>query len=192
MQRMKEWGGCEVFLHQGNLAGEEDLALMGVEAIVNAANPWLCGGGGVDGAIHQAGGPTILEECERLVRHRDGQSLQCGEAVMTGAGKLPVAHVIHAVGPVYYDMPHDEACERLGETYRQCLELSRAHGIRTIAFPGLSTGAYGFPPDAATPIALSAVRTFLEKHPGEWDRVVFCVFSPSHLELYEKAFAELT
>lgn len=191
MRRMTVWGGCEVFLLQGNIAGDEELALMGVEAIVNAANPWLCGGGGVDGAIHQAGGPSILEECERLIRYRDGKNLECGEAVMTGAGKLAVAHIVHAVGPVYYDMTHDEACERLGTTYRQCLELLRAHGVRTVAFPGISTGAYGFPSDAAAPVALTAVRAYLDQHSSEFERLVFCVFGHSDREIYERAFGVL-
>jgi O-acetyl-ADP-ribose deacetylase len=191
MQRMTAWGGGEIFLHQGNLAGDEDLAAMQVEAIVNAANPWLCGGGGVDGAIHQAGGPSILEECQRVIEQRGGRSLECGEAVVTGAGKLPVSHVIHAVGPVYYDMTHDEACQQLQATYRHCLEAALERNIRSIAFPCISTGAYGFPADAAGPLALAAVRQVLEAQPGALARVVFCVFGRSDREIYAHAFANL-
>jgi O-acetyl-ADP-ribose deacetylase len=191
MQQIMKWGGCDVFLHQGNLVGEEDLAAMQVEAIVNAANPWLCGGGGIDGAIHRAGGPTILEECERIIQQRGGKSLTCSEAVLTGGGKLAVPYIIHAVGPVYYDMTHDEASHQLQATYVKCLELAQARQIRSIAFPCISTGAYGFPIDAASSLALSAVRRYLEVHAGQWERVVFCVFGRSGREIYEKAFAEL-
>jgi len=190
MQRTTEWGRCEIYLHQGNLAGAEDLAIMGVDAIVNAANPWLCGGGGVDGAIHEVGGPAILEECERIIRERDGIPLACGEAVLTGGGKLAVPYVIHAVGPVYYDMTHDEASERLAATYQRCLEILQSHRLRSVAFPCISTGAYGFPSDAASPIATSAVRRTVEAFPEDFERIVFCVYSRSDWDIYHRTLGE--
>ncbi len=159
-----------------------DITLQETEAIVNAANSSLLGGGGVDGAIHRAGGPTILEEC-KAIRTRQGEC-PTGEAVITSGGRLKATYVIHTVGPVWRGGGHDE--ERLlANAYRNSLRLALEHGIRTIAFPSISTGAYGFPPERAAQIAVTTVKEFTASHPG-LERVVFVVFSEDQRKLYER------
>src|SRR4029079_10719004 len=147
------------------------------ESIVNAANTTLLGGGGVDGAIHRAGGPTILEECRRL------GGCPTGDAKITTGGRMPVRFVIHTVGPVYRDGQHREP-ELLASAYRRSLEVAVAHDVRSIAFPSISTGAYGFPIVDAAPIAVETVAAFLRSDPGRFDRVRFVVFSEADGRVY--------
>lgn len=134
-----------------------DITRETTDAIVNAANSGLRGGGGVDGAIHRAGGPAILEEC-RKIGH-----CPPGSAVLTTGGRLPPQYVIHAVGPIYRDGRHDEA-KTLESAYRSCLVLASRHGIKSLAFPALSTGAYGYPLQQAARIALETVVSYLNTH----------------------------
>lgn len=153
-----------------------------VDAIVNAANRSLLGGGGVDGAIHAAGGPAILEECRRL------GGCPTGEARITGAGRLPARHVIHTVGPVYGG-PED--ARLLAAAYRNSLALAREHGLRRVAFPSISTGAYGYPIAEAAPIAVGTVAEVCRAHPGTLDLVRFVLFASRDLEVYAAALAAL-
>ncbi|MEM2459623.1 MAG: O-acetyl-ADP-ribose deacetylase, partial [Candidatus Bathyarchaeia archaeon] len=138
---------------------------METDAIVNAANPSLMGGGGVDGAIHRKGGPKILEECKRIRATEYPDGLPTGKAVITTGGNLKAKYVIHTVGPVWRGGKSGEA-ELLAEAYRNSLKLAVSKGIKTIAFPSISTGAYGYPIDEASRIALSTVKDFLEKENG--------------------------
>ena len=158
-----------------------DITRLQVDAIVNAANSGLRGGGGVDGAIHRAGGPSILKECDAIRAQQGG--CPTGEAVITGAGDMPAKHVIHTVGPVWRGGKSDEA-QLLANCYHSSLELALRHGLKTVAFPSISTGVFGYPPDQAAPLAVQTVRDFCAKNPGI-DEVIFCVFSPSDEALYE-------
>ncbi len=160
-----------------------DLTRLEVDAIVNAANASLLGGGGVDGAIHRAAGPRLLEACRRL------GGAATGEAKITKGYDLPARYVIHAVGPVWKGGAHRED-ELLAACYRNSLRLAVAHGIGTIAFPAISTGAYGFPLERATRIALREARAFLEAH-AEITQVVFCCFSASDVAVYEAVAVEV-
>ena len=166
-----------------------DITAERVDAIVNAANSSLLGGGGVDGAIHRAGGPQILEECRELRATvlRDG--LPTGEAVATGAGRLEARWVVHTVGPVYRDGRHGEGA-LLASAYRRSLEVAEAQGIRTLAFPSISTGAYRFPIDAAARIALGEVKARLEGG-SPLTLVRFVLFSERDLRAYEEALQAL-
>ncbi len=137
-----------------------DITTQEVDAIVNAANSTLLGGGGVDGAIHEAGGPQILEECRELRRTRYPQGLPTGEAVITSGGNLPARFVIHTVGPVYGQHGGREA-ELLAACYHNPLALAVEHDLESIAFPAISTGAYGYPPAQAAAVASAAIRDFL-------------------------------
>jgi O-acetyl-ADP-ribose deacetylase (regulator of RNase III) len=157
-----------------------DLTLQDTDAIVNAANPGLLGGGGVDGAIHRAGGPGILEECRAIVA-RIG-SCPPGQAVVTGAGRLRARHVIHAVGPVWQGGDRGED-GLLRDVYRNSLDLALSVGARSLAFPCISTGAYRFPPDRAARIALDAVRAFALEH-GAPDEVRFVTYGPGNHRIY--------
>ena len=165
-----------------------DITREAVDAIVNAANSTLMGGGGVDGAIHRAGGPAILEEC-KAIRARQG-SLPPGEAVITTAGRMRSRHVIHTVGPVYRDGRHGEP-ELLASAYRRSLEVAAERLLRSVAFPSISTGAYRFPVQDAADIALGAVFGFLEERPGVLDLVRFVLFSASDLRVYGAALDRL-
>ena len=157
---------------------------LGVSAIVNAANNSLLGGGGVDGAIHYAAGPELLEECRKLYGCRTG------EAKITKAYRLPCEYVIHTVGPVYVDGAHGEA-EKLADCYTGSLALAKKYGIRTIAFPAISTGVYGYPHDEAAKVALNAVfQVLLNGGKDDFDRILFVMFSERMKEIYEKTVAE--
>ena len=148
---------------------EGDITLQRVDAIVNAANETLLGGGGVDGAIHQAAGPELLAECRTL------GGCPTGQAVITRGYRLPARWVIHTVGPVWRGGDERED-ELLAECYRSCFQIVLERGIRSIAFPAISTGAYGFPIDRAARIALAEARSFLAAHPHSLDRIVFVCF----------------
>lgn len=151
---------------------QENITRLQVDAIVNAANTSLMGGGGVDGAIHRAGGPQILEACRAIVARQGG--CRTGEAVITTAGRLPAKYVIHTVGPVWRGGTSDEA-ELLASCYRRSLELAVAHGCKTIAFPNISTGVYGYPKAEAARMAVTTVRSFLQTETGI-EKVVFVCF----------------
>jgi O-acetyl-ADP-ribose deacetylase len=141
----------------------DDITHQDTDAIVNAANSTLMGGGGVDGAIHRAGGPTIMEEC-RTIRSKQGD-LPPGEAVLTTGGKLKAPYVIHTVGPVWQGGNSREE-EILGSAYRNCLEIANRHHLATIAFPSISTGVFGFPKARAARIAFETIERFVLKHPA--------------------------
>lgn len=158
-----------------------DITKIPVDAIVNAANSSLMGGGGVDGAIHRAGGPAILADCVVIVR-RQGKC-RVGEAVITTAGNLPARHVIHTVGPIWNGGKNKEA-ELLANCYRNSLRLAVAHGLHSISFPGISTGVYRFPKDMAAAIAWEAVTAFLVEHP-EIQKVVMVCFDAESLAIYQ-------
>jgi O-acetyl-ADP-ribose deacetylase (regulator of RNase III) len=158
---------------------EGDITRLDVDAIVNAANSSLLGGGGVDGAIHHAAGPGLLAECRTL----DG--CPTGEARMTAGYDLPARHVIHTVGPVYREHDPAEARSLLSSCYLECLRLADEAGLRSIAFPGISTGVYGYPPDRACEVAVGVVTRWLSEH--ELPRVVtFCCFSPDDAARYRE------
>ena len=162
---------------------EGDITRQDTEAIVNAANPSLLGGGGVDGAIHRAGGPVILEECRRL------GGCPVGEARLTRGGNLKARYIIHTAGPVYKDGGRREA-ELLASCYRESLKLASGQGITSVAFPSISTGAYGYPPAAAARIALQTVLAYLDQH-AEVKLVRFVLFGHPAYEVYEKTLREL-
>jgi len=159
-----------------------DITEMETDAIVNAANSSLMGGGGVDGAIHRKGGPKILEECKRIRATEWPQGLPTGKAVITSGGNLKAKHVIHTVGPVWRGGNRGEP-ELLAQAYQNSLKLAVAKGLKTVAFPSISTGAYGYPVEGASRVALEAVKEFLEKE-DSLDEVVFVLFSESALEVY--------
>jgi len=155
-----------------------DITTLAVDAIVNAANASLLGGGGVDGAIHRAAGPGLLEECRRL------GGCEPGDAKITAGHRLPARHVIHTVGPIWQG-GGDREDEVLASCYRRSLALAAEHGLRRIAFPAISTGVYGFPPERAAPIAVGTVRNLVV--PSRFDRVIFCCFSPASARLHAGA-----
>lgn len=158
-----------------------DITALDVDAIVNAANASLLGGGGVDGAIHRAGGPQILEEC-KAIRARQ-ERCETGKAVITSGGRLAAKYVIHTVGPVWRDGNADED-RLLASCYRSSLELALKHDVRSIAFPNISTGIYGFPKGRAAEIAIKEVRWFLEKDKSI-ERLVFCCFDEENFRIYK-------
>lgn len=170
---------ARILLIQGDIT-EQD-----VEVIVNAANSSLMGGGGVDGAIHRKGGPRILKNCRRIraTEWRDG--LPTGRAVVTSGGNLKARYVIHTVGPVWRGGGQGET-KLLSEAYRNSLRLATSMGLKSIAFPSISTGAYRYPVDKACRIALTTVKEFLEKENG-LECVIFVLFTQHDLETYRKA-----
>ena len=166
-----------------------DITEMDTDAIVNAANPSLMGGGGVDGAIHRKGGPRILEECKRIRATEWPNGLPTGKAVITTGGNLKAKYVIHTVGPVWRGGNSGEP-ELLAEAYRNSLRLSVSKGLKTVAFPSISTGAYRYPIEKACKVALATVKEFLEKE-DKLDKVVFVLFTAHDLEVYKKAAKEI-
>ena len=161
-----------------------DITTLALDAIVNAANRTLLGGGGVDGAIHRAAGPELLAECETL------GGCETGAAKITRGYRLPAKHVIHAVGPVWNGGGEGEE-ELLASCYRTALDLAAAHALTSIAFPAISTGIYRFPPDRAARIAVGTVAAELAAAPRGIARVVFCCFAPAAADHHIAAFADL-
>jgi O-acetyl-ADP-ribose deacetylase len=157
-----------------------DITKIQVDAIVNAANSRLAGGGGVDGAIHQAGGPEIMKECI-LIREKEG-GCPPGHAVVTTAGKLPARKVIHAVGPIWQGGNHREK-EILANAYENCLKAAVQHGLKSLAFPNISTGIYGYPKYDAAATALMTVRSFPDHH-KQIDKVIFVCFDEESFTIY--------
>ncbi|AWM35514.1 O-acetyl-ADP-ribose deacetylase [Hymenobacter nivis] len=166
-----------------------DITRQPVAAIVNAANSSLLGGGGVDGAIHSAGGAKILEECQQIRATRYPQGLPAGEAVITSGGRLPAAHVIHTVGPEW-NSGHKGEPELLASCYRNSLRLATENNLKTLAFPGISTGIYGYPKPAAAAVAVREVRQWLGTHTVP-TTVTFVVFDDESRRIYEQALAEI-
>jgi O-acetyl-ADP-ribose deacetylase (regulator of RNase III) len=176
-------GKAEICLIQG------DITDMDTDAILNAANPTLMGGGGVDGAIHRKGGPKILEECKRIRATEWPDCLPTGKAVITSGGNLKARHVIHTVGPIWHGGTSGEP-ELLAEAYRNSLRLAVSKGLKTIAFPSISTGAYRYPIEKASRIALTTVKEFLNREDA-LDKVIFVLFIKHDLETYKDVAREI-
>ncbi|MFJ2576082.1 O-acetyl-ADP-ribose deacetylase [Kitasatospora aureofaciens] len=174
---------------------EGDITEQQVDAVVNAANSSLLGGGGVDGAIHRKGGPQILEECRRLRASHWGKGLPTGRAVATTAGRLPARWVVHTVGPVYRAEEYEERAELLASCYCEALRTAAELGARTVAFPAVSAGIYGWPPADAARIALSTVAEVAdggdERAGAGLDEVRFVVFGAEMYEVFERAWQVL-
>lgn len=166
----------------------EDITTLHVDAIVNAANERMLGGGGVDGAIHRAAGPELLQECLKVKEVSPGVRCPTGEARITKAGKLEAKHVIHTVGPVWEGGGYDEE-QLLANCYRNCLKLAEEYQLSSIAFPAISTGVFGFPAERATKIAVRGVEEFSysAKH---LQKVIFVCFSPQVVALYQSELQE--
>ena len=175
-----EIGKTKLSLIQG------DITLQETEAIVNAANTSLLGGGGVDGAIHRAGGPKILEEC-KAIRVKQG-GCPTGEAVITSGGNMKAKYVIHTVGPVWSGGNRNEE-QLLRNAYYNSLNLAREKGIKSVSFPSISTGVYRFSIDKASRIALNTVKEFIQEH--NFVEVRFVLFSERDLKVYEDALKEI-
>ena len=158
--------------------------LTDVDAIVNAANNSLLGGGGVDGAIHRAAGPELLQECRGL------HGCETGEAKITGAYQIPVKNIIHTVGPIWND-GNDGEDELLADAYRNSLEVAVTNGLRSVAFPSISTGVYSFPLERAAQIAVSTAYKFVEDHPGKLDVIEWVLFDDRTYGAYEKALSHI-
>jgi O-acetyl-ADP-ribose deacetylase (regulator of RNase III) len=168
--------GVTLALMQGNIVQIE------ADAIVNAANAALAGGGGVDGAIHRAGGPSIMEECRNL------NGCPTGSAVATGAGRLKARYIFHAVGPIYQRRGDEE--QLLASAYQSCLDLAEHYQIQSIAFPSLSTGAYGYPVTLAATTALRSIVRHIQQ-PTSLQQVLFVLFDQKTLDAYEKALQKV-
>jgi O-acetyl-ADP-ribose deacetylase (regulator of RNase III) len=178
----REFGGATIAIERGDITEQR------VDAIVNAANSSLMGGGGVDGAIHRAGGPEILEEC-REIRERRGK-LPAGEAVVTTAGELPCGRVIHTVGPRWHGGDSGED-ETLASAYRSSLELAADEGFETVAFPAISCGAYGYPHGRAAKIAVETIAAYLEEHPDTFEEMRLVLFDEEIGETFAAALEQL-
>jgi len=175
-------GQTKLTVVQGDITAQE------VDAIVNAANAGLRGGGGVDGAIHRAGGPSIMEECREIIRKRG--ALTPGEAVITGGGRLKAKYVIHTVGPIWRGGNNNEP-EILRKAYYNSLKLSQEQGLRTVAFPSISTGAYGYPAAEAAEVALSTIIEYLKLETGCFSEVRMVLFSDEIFRIYSDTLRRL-
>ena len=176
-------GNAKLELVQGDITEQE------ADAIVNAANSTLLGGGGVDGAIHARGGPKILEECKRLRDKEWPDGLPTGNAVITSGGNLKAKHVIHTVGPIWRGGVQEEP-KLLRRAYWNSLKLAASHGLKSVAFPSISTGAYGYPTDQASRVAVTTVKDYLEKE-GKIEKVTFVLHSQRDYDIYVKTAASL-
>ncbi|HHV38095.1 MAG TPA: O-acetyl-ADP-ribose deacetylase [Tepidimicrobium sp.] len=174
---MYEYKGVKISIVEG------DITKMESDAIVNAANNTLLGGGGVDGAIHRAGGPAILEQCKKI------GGCPTGEARITTAGNMPSKYVIHTVGPIYKDGKQNEE-QLLYNAYYNSLKLSKEYNLKTIAFPSISTGVYGYPKDEACKVAIRGVMDFIDDE-NEIEEVIFVLFSRDNYLLYEKILDDI-
>ena len=161
-----------------------DITEQSTDAVVNAANPSLMGGGGVDGVIHRRGGPRILQECKKIRETEWPNGLPTGKAVMTSGGNLQARYVIHTVGPVWHGGKQNEQV-LLAEAYKNTLTLAVSKGLKTVAFPSISTGAYGYPMEKASKTTLEAVKEFLQEE-DKLEEVLFVLFTQSDLETYEE------
>ena len=166
-----------------------DITDVDADAIVNAANPTLMGGGGVDGAIHRKGGPTILEECKRIRASEWPKGLPTGKAVITSGGSLKAKHVIHTVGPIWHGGSHGEP-DLLADAYENSLELASSKKLKTVAFPSISTGVYGYPIEKASRTALTTVKRFIERK-STLREITFVLFTEHDLEIYKEAADEI-
>ncbi len=175
-------GSGRIELVKGNIVEQQ------VDAIVNAANTSLLGGGGVDGAIHRAAGPSLLEACRKLPADADGKRCETGEVRVTSAGDLAARFVIHAVGPVYDELRTDQSAELLRQVHEAALTEAAERGLTSIAFPAISTGVYRFPVAEAAPIAIGAANRFLSEHTsGPLALVRFVLFNDQSLAAFERA-----
>ncbi len=180
-ERVLDFGGRRLRLIKG------DITAIGVDAMANAANGGLRGGGGVDGAIHSAGGPEIMRELDAM---RDAVCpLPAGQAVATGAGRLPARYVLHAVGPVWHGGNHAEP-EKLASCYRVCLELAEERNCETVSFPSISTGVYGYPVELAAPVAIRETSEFLRKRASSVREVIFVLFDQATFDIYETSLGQ--
>ena len=166
-----------------------DITKLQVDAIVNAANSSLLGGGGVDGAIHRAGGPEILTECRKIRETVYPDGMPAGNAVITGAGRLPAQYIIHTVGPVWHGGDNQEDAI-LQSAYRNSLDLAAESNIRSIAFPAISTGVYGFPKERAAGIVYRTITDFLEKN-NLPEKVILCFYSESDRYLFQRTIKNI-
>ena len=179
----------EVTINQTKLSIiQGDITEQATDAIVNAANSSLMGGGGVDGAIHRAGGPTILGECKQIVA-RQGR-LPTGQAVITTGGNLKARHVIHTVGPVWHGGGENEA-QLLASAYQESLKAAAQHNLTSVSFPSISTGAYGYPVDEAARVAIKAAVSFLREQTTQLEEVVFVLFDSGTYQAYCSALDEI-
>ena len=179
----------EVIVDQTRLSiMQGDITKQATDAIVNAANPGLMGGGGVDGAIHRGGGPAILEECKQIVAKQG--HLPTGKAVITIGGNLRAKHVIHTVGPIWWGGNKSEAA-LLESAYRESLKLAVEHKLTSVSFPSISTGAYGYPVAEASKVAIKAVVSFLREQVTSLREVVFVLFDSRTYEAYSSALEEV-
>ena len=160
-----------------------DITVQEMDGIVNAANSQLAGGGGVDGAIHRAGGPEIMSECRKI------GGCPTGQAVITTGGNLPAKKVIHTVGPIYGRQ--SDSAELLSSCYANSLRLAREHGLRSLAFPSISTGVYGYPVDEAAEVAIGTIIRELKEHPQAFDEVRMVLFSEKDLDVYSATLGKL-
>jgi len=176
-------GKANIHIIQGDITEQE------TDAIVNAANSSLMGGGGVDGAIHRKGGPKILEECKRIRETEWPDGLPTGKAVITSGGNLKAKYVIHTVGPIWRGGKYGEP-ELLAEAYRNSLRLAVSKGLKTIAFPAISTGAYGYPIEEAAEIALKTIKEFLEEE-DKLEEVILVLFTRPSFQVYERKAQEI-
>jgi O-acetyl-ADP-ribose deacetylase len=174
-------GSTELILKLGDITKET------VDVIVNAANPLLSGGIGVDGAIHKAGGPSILAECKQIMTHV--KKLEHGDAQITAAGRLKASHIVHAVGPIWSGGKKHEARE-LEDAYYNSLLLAKEYGGKSVALPSISTGAYGYPVEAAAKIALTTCKDFCLEHPC-FERLVFVLYTQDIYDTYQKTLPEV-
>jgi len=180
----------EAIINQARLSIiQGDITQQSTDAIVNAANPGLMGGGGVDGAIHRAGGPAILEECKQIVA-KQGR-LPTGKAVITTGGNLKAKHVIHTVGPIWYGGTKSEA-DLLTSAYQESLKLAAGNNLVSISFPSISTGAYGYPVAEASEVAIKAMVSFLREQVTSIKEVVFVLFDSTTYDAYCSALEKMT